>query len=211
MVDPSAVGPETFLPPTPRLRLEPILRFQRYRDLSRIARPILEAAEAMIAVGEKLADPQVVFLTRGVERVGPETLRLVDGPTFHGRCFGTHVASAREVACFILTIGPALDERVAEMADGSELLEALFLDTAGWLAIEDAVRAFRSHLRGRVRTQGLRLGPRLGPGYLDWPLGEQTPLFGLFSGPPLPVTLSEYCVMTPRKSISGLFGFLPHS
>jgi hypothetical protein len=205
------VQTETFLPPSPGLRLGPILRFQHYRDLSQIAPPIREAAEAMAAMAEKLADPRVVFLTKEVERVGPDTLTLSGGPTFHGRCFRTHVVSAREVVCFVVTIGGALDERVAEMADGHELLEALFLDTAGWLAIEDAARAFRSHLRGRVRPRGLRLSPRLGPGYLDWPLGEQTALLGLFAEDSLPVTLSEYSVMTPKKSISGLFGLLSDS
>lgn len=202
---------ETYLPPRPQLGLEPILRFQRYRDLSQVAAPIREAAEAMTALAMKLAEPQVVFLRRAIDRVDTDSVTLADRPPFHGRCFPTHIASAREVVCFIVTIGPALDMRATEMADGNELLEALFLDTAGWLAIEDAVRAFRSHLRGGVRSRRLRLSPRLGPGYLDWPLEEQALLFELFAGESLPVTLSEYCVMTPKKSISGLFGLLPDS
>jgi hypothetical protein len=203
---------ETYLPPRPELRIEPILRFQRYRDLSQIAAPIREVAEAMTALAMKLAEPHVVFLPRAVDRVEADTLTLAGHRPFHGRCFRTHMASAREVVCFLVTIGPALDTRVAQMADGDELLEAVFLDTAGWLAVEDAVRAFRAHFRGRVRTRGLRLSPRLGPGYMDWPLDEQTSLFELFASnanDSLPVALSEYCVMTPKKSISGLFGLLP--
>ncbi len=202
---------ETYIPPRPHLRLEPILRFQRYRDLTQVAPPIREAADAMTALAMKLAEPQVVFLSAAVDRVQGDTLTLAEPVTFHGRCFSTHIAAAREVVCFVVTIGPALDTRVDQMADGDELLEALFLDTAGWLAIEDAVRAFRSHLRGHVRSRGLRLSPRLGPGYLDWPLEEQALLFRLFGGEPLPVMLSEYCVMTPKKSVSGLFGLLPVS
>ena len=38
---------------------------------------------------------------------------------------------------------------------------------------------------------------------------EQPKLFSVFEGAPLPVTLSEYCVVTPKKSISGLFGLIP--
>jgi hypothetical protein len=202
-------GTQTFRPPAPRLRLEPILRFQRYRDLSQVAPPIREAAEAMATLAARLAEPEVVYRATEVAGVGSDTLTLLDGPTFHGRCLGTHVALARAVVGFILTIGPHLDARVAELAAGDELLEALFLDTAGWLAIEDALRAFRAELRGQVRPAGLQLSPRLGPGHLDWPLDEQGLLFALFAGEPLPVTLSEYWVMTPKKSISGLFGLLP--
>ncbi len=200
---------EAFLPPAPRLRVEPLLRFQRYRDLDKVAPAIREVAEEMVRIGEKLAVPDVVFSSRQIQALGTDTLVLAQGPTFHGRSFATHLREAREVVCFVATIGPALDERVAELADGEELLEALFLDTAGWLAVESTLRGFRVHLAVRARARGLRLSPRMGPGYLDWPLTEQVELFSVFGDTPLSVALSEHCVMAPRKSISGLFGLLP--
>ena len=200
---------ERFAPDPPTLRLEPILRFQRYRTVEQVAAPILAAAREMIALAEKLAVPEFAFATRGIERVTPEGLGLTGGPSFSGRCFGTHLSRAREAVCFVMTLGPALDERISEMAEGDELLEALFLDTAGWLAIEEAVRAFRSHLAARTRGEACRLSPRLAPGYLDWPLTEQAQLFSVFAGSQLPVRLSEYAVMTPKKSLSGLFGVIP--
>lgn len=203
------VGLETFRPPPPRLRFEPILRFQRYRDLRQVAPAIREVAEEMVRVAEKLADPQIVFMQRPVARVGLDAVALAGGPSFHGRCLGTHLGSAPDVICFVITIGHALDERVDELSASGELLEALFLDTAGWLAIEDGLRAFRGYLKAHVRGRARRLSPRLGPGYMDWPLTEQAELFSLFAGHALPVTLSEYCVMTPKKSISGLFGLIP--
>lgn len=200
---------EHFAPDPPKLRLEPILRFQRYRTVEQVAVPILEVAREMIALAEKLVDPRFVFVTRSIERVTPEGLGLQGGPRFSGRCFGTHLSRAREAVCFVMTLGPALDERISEMADGDELLEALFLDSAGWLAIEEAVRAFRSHIATRKRGEACRLSPRLAPGYLDWPLTEQAQLFSGFDGISLPVRLSEHSVMTPKKSLSGLFGVIP--
>ena len=203
--------PEEFIGPPTRLRVEPVLRFQRYRDLSTVAPAIREIAEEMVRTAEKLATPSIVFLDRQVDLMGPEALTIKDGPTFQGRCFSAHLGDAAEVVCFVATIGPGLDERITELAEGDELLEALFLDTAGWLAVEDALRAFRRHLGARIRPRGLRLSPRLGPGYMDWPLGEQQELFSLFAGAPLPVALSDYSVMTPKKSVSGLFGLVPGS
>ncbi len=200
---------EEFLPPAPKLRVEPLLRFQRYRDLDKVAPAIREVAEEMVRTGEKLAAPRVVFVCRQVREIGPETLALAEGPTFHGRAFATHLKDARQVVCFLATIGPALDDRVAEMAEGDELLEALFLDTAGWLAIEDALRAFRKHVAARIRPRGLRLSPRMGPGFLDWPLTDQIEFFSVFSGARLAVAVTEHCVMTPKKSVSGLFGLQP--
>lgn len=201
--------PERFVPDRPTLRVDPILRFQRYRDLGQVSPVIREIAADMVRVAEDLAVPEVAFVTRTVDRVTANSATLLDGPTFSGRCFGNHLTHATDAVCFVLTLGPALDARIAEMAAGDELLEALFLETAGWLAVEDAVRKFRAYLTSRVRPKGLRLTPRLGPGYVDWPLTEQPQLFSVFEDAPLPVALSEYCVMTPKKSISGLFGLIP--
>lgn len=201
--------PERFVPDRPTLRVDPILRFQRYRDLGQVSPVIRDIAADMVKIAEALAAPEVAFVTVAVDRVTPDSATLLDGPTFSGRCFGNHLAAATDAVCFVLTLGPAVDERIGEMAAGDELLEALFLETAGWLAVEDAVRKFRAHLNAQLRPKGRRVTPRLGPGYVDWPLTEQPKLFSVFEGAPLPVALSEYCVMTPKKSISGLFGLIP--
>jgi hypothetical protein len=209
--EPSAITRTTaqeFVPEPIRLTVFPVLRFQGYRTIEQPAAPIRDAAQAMIEAAEKLIDPRVAFITRDVERLGAESLTLSSGPTFHGRCFATHLPRARQVVCFVATLGPALDERVTGLADADDLLEAVFLEAAGWLAIEKLLRAFRGSLGARVRPRQ-RLSPRLGPGFLDWPLTEQPALFSSFGDAPLPVSVSEYCVMTPKKSISGIFGLLP--
>jgi hypothetical protein len=200
---------EEFRPQPLPLRLPPVLRFHRYRDLSQVAPPILDVAKEMVTLAERLIDPRVAFTRWPVARVHDTGLALGGGPSFEGRCFAAHLAGAGEAVAFVATIGPALDERTMALSDAGDLLEALFLDTAGWLAIEDAVRSFRAHVREMARRSGARLSPRLAPGYLDWPLTEQAAFFSLFAGAPLPVALSEHCVMTPRKSVSGLFGLLP--
>ncbi|HET6956266.1 MAG TPA: hypothetical protein VFI56_06780 [Vicinamibacterales bacterium] len=199
---------ERFAAGAPKLKLDPVLRFQRYRDLSQVAPAIRDVARDMLRLVETLAVPDVVFVKQPVDSVDRDALRLVGGPTFHGRCFQTHLADATEVVCFVCTIGPAVDARVAEMTESDELLEALFVETAGWLAIEDALRKFRARLTADLRPKGRRLSPRLAPGFMDWALTEQPGLFSVFAGAPLPVSLSEYCVMTPKKSVSGLFGVL---
>lgn len=202
------MGAAEFSPDSIRLEVEPILRFQRYRSVDQVPPPILEVAVEMMAVAEKLIDPRVCFVRRLVGRLTVDTLTVSGGPTFHGQCLGTHCAGAHELVCFLLTIGPALDDRVAEMTDRNDLLEALFLDTAGWLAIERTFRAFRACLARRLRPSGFRLSPRLGPGYLDWALTEQAALFSLFEGVRARSTLTEHCVMVPQKSLSGLFGLI---
>lgn len=200
---------QEFGPGPIRLKAAPILRFHGYRNLERVSPAIVEVAQAMVAAAEKLGDPRAVFVRRPIEHLDGETLELEDGPTFHARCFAKHLSGSREAVCFLVTMGSDLDDRVTELADAGDLLEAVFLEAAGWLAIEGTVRAFRAHLRARVRDERLRLSPRLAPGLLDWSLTEQLAFFSAFDDAPLPVSVNEYCVMSPKKSVSGLFGLIP--
>lgn len=200
-----------YRPSRVRLGLASLLRTQGYRDPAQAAPAIRDVAEAMLALADTLIDPAVAYVTRPVESAGGDGLRLAGGPRFRGRCLAAHCAAAREVMCFVATLGPALEVRAGELSDDGQLLEALFLEAAGWLALEDTLRAFRAEQRSRLRPLGLRPGPRLGPGYLDWPLTEQPDLFRLFDAAALPVTLSAHGVMVPRKSLSGLFGIVPRA
>ena len=56
-----------------------------------------------------------------------------------------------------------LDQRVQDYLAKYEVLQAMFLETAGWLAIEAATRQFGIHLRRKLRPEGLGLSPRMGP------------------------------------------------
>jgi hypothetical protein len=205
------MGVEEFRPPPSRLRLASILRFQRYRGLDSVEPPVLEVAQEMVALAERLVEPRVFFTSRAVDRLEATSLSLAGGPTFTGHCFAAHLTGTRDVICWVATLGPALDDRATELADGNALLEAVFLESAGWLAVEDALRDFRADLTSRLRPRRLRPGPRLGPGYLDWSLAEQAVFFSLFAGASMPVSINDACVMIPRKSISGLFGLIPRA
>ena len=200
---------DALVPERLQLRLEPLLRFHRYHDLKVVTGPIREAAEAMRALAETLATPRAVVVRRRVTHLTDDALALEGGTTLHGHCFAEHVRGAGEVVCFVATVGPALEERARVYQEEGELLEALFLDTAGWLAVQETVRALRGRLAVAARAEGHALSPRLGPGYLDWPLEEQHALFSVFAGHPLPVQLTRDSVMIPQKSLSGLFGMVP--
>lgn len=193
-----------FVPAECRLRLAPLFRAQGYRDLDRVLPPIRLAAEAMLAEARALVAPRVFSTRRRVAGLTADALTLAGGPTFHGRCFRTHLGPAALAVPFIVTLGPALDARVDELSAQGDMLEALFLDTLGSLAIQETVRGFRLHLTASAREGGYEVSARLGPGYHDWPLTEQRELFELFASP-LPVALTDGSVMAPLKSLSGLY------
>lgn len=182
------------------VRPEQILRMH-YPDLSvPVAQEIRETAAAMATHALEIATP--VAWTR---RVSVAALEGAIGATF-AKALGE--AGAAHV--FVVTLGPRLDERVTELFDAMDGLEGLFLDTAGWIAVQSALRSVRSKLGPKARAEGARLTRRMGPGYLDWPLAQQSALLAALSGgEPLPgIEVLESGAILPEKTITGMYGLI---
>lgn len=194
-----------------------VLRLQGYRDVNRIRPVIKRAASNAARETEELIRPTAYYRTLSVNFCGGGDLKLDDGTTFENEAFQRFLNDAKYVCVFILTMGHPLDDAVKSYIADDQLLNALFLETAGWLGIEAATKQLAKRFGSLARESGCRLSPRLGPGYsykLDgrsvlWPLEQQQTLFQLFSKPTIDVELLESCAMLPKISRSGLFGFLP--
>ena len=128
---------------------------------------------------------------------------------FHGAALAKVLAGCCEAIAFVLTAGAAIDRESAALVAADDIFHALFLETAGWLVIEKATRAFAKHLSEDLGREGLSLTRRTGPGYADWPLTEQRDLFDLFADVDIPVRLLESSAMIPKMSRSGLYGVAP--
>jgi hypothetical protein len=185
-----------------------VLRLARYRAPDAVPAPIREAAEAMTARASALVAPRARLAPARASVTG-RAVRLAEGPAFSGGAVSGLLEGCPLAVAFVLTLGPALEEEVAARTAARELLEAYFLDTAGWAAIETAVRRLRLELVARAGAAGWRVTHRLAPGYRDWPLEEQRALVGFVDPDRDLVRLSEHGVLTPFKSVSGLFGLAP--
>lgn len=193
-----------------------ILRIQGYRDLERVRPAIKRAAISAARETEALILPRIYYRIFDVHCCQGQVLALQNGTVFENEAFERFLKDARHIVVFILTMGRELDKAVVDDISNDNLLNALFLETAGWLGIEAATRTLSIHLRARAQKLGHRLSPRLGPGYsykLDgrsvlWPLEQQQTLFELFADDAIEVELLESCAMLPKISRSGIFGFL---
>ncbi len=195
-----------------------VLRLQGYKDLARVRPAIRRAAAAMAAAAGALSAPCAAYRPVAIRELGGDVLRLDGGIELHCPVFSRALDGCSEVVPFVLTVGAALSGRVVELAEAGDLLEAVLLESAGWLCIEDATRQFKSHLRASCLARGQRITSRLGPGYSYkiagamrmWPLEEQVGLFALLGQPArLPVALMASCAMQPKMSRSGMYGSGP--
>jgi len=171
----------------------------------------------MAEIASRLSEPAVAYRHVPICQLREDCLELPDGVTLHCEAFARFLDGCTEVAPFVLSTGEKLSRKVVELVDAGDLLEGVLLEAAGWLAIEDATRQFKVHLREESLRRKLRITSRLGPGYSYkignrvsiWALEEQPALFRLFGDAELPVSLMHSCAMQPKMSRSGMFGIGP--
>ncbi len=210
-------GYGTFCPRAIAIRLDPMLRIQGYAEPDKVRPAIRNTAEAMAVLAERIFVPEVYYRRVEIKSCVDGTISLETGTTFHSDAFAGVLHDCREIIVFILTLGINVDQVLEEFAQKGQTLEALLLETAGWLGVETATKSFTQHLRAVARKQGYRITRRFGPGYSDkarsqtchWPLEDQKPLFALFAGVSLSVKLLDSCAMIPKMSRSGLYGLRP--
>ena len=191
--------------------LDKVLRIQGYRDLNAVRKDVREIASTMTARAATLFAPTATFRKVFIESCDEASLRLGTGTSFNYGGFDPILRDCEYVLPFILTLGEEIDEVSLQLQEKGEIIEALFLETAGWIGIEQASRELAIYLQKKISKDGLCLTRRFGPGYNEWNLLEQKVLFELFSDTELPVQLLESCAMLPKKSRSGLYGLRPIS
>jgi hypothetical protein len=204
----------TFIPRRIGVRVDPMLRIHGYSDPQRVKAAIRNAAETVAATAERVFAPEVYYRRVPIKSCAHGLLVLDTGTTFHSAAFSQFLGGCHQVIVFVLTLGNNFDKVAQNLTDKGQTLEALFLETAGWLGVEAATKSFTEHVRTMLRKQGCGLTRRFGPGYTyrsraadsEWPLEEQKPLFALFDDHTISVQLLDSCAMIPKMSRSGLYG-----
>ena len=110
------------------------------------------------------------------------------------------------VVLFALTLGPEAELLIRREGLRSPT-EALILDACASAACEQACDDLQKQLEDQLCTEGLYPTDRFSPGYGDLPLTVQAPLLELLDAQKrCGITLSDTCIMTPRKSVTAIFG-----
>ena len=201
-------------PPIDATRL---LRIHKYTDPSKVRPIIVEAAEKAVREAAKLSSPTASYAVANIESLENGVLSLSGGVSFDCPVFQEKLAHCERLIAFVMTLGGRLDAKTLSLVeDVFEPLDALFLETAGWLTIEAASKKLSAWLRKEAAREGWSLSLRMGPGYeyklhngsgrVRWDLRQQADLFRLFEGRALPVELLPSCAMLPKMSRSGVFG-----
>jgi hypothetical protein len=211
-------GGSVFEPMAIELRVDQILRMLGYSDMESVLPAVRSVTESVSSQVQNVVSPIVYFKHKAIKSCADGVLYIEDDITLHCQAFQRYMDGCDEAVALVLTLGQSIDDLEAEFSANEQLLEMVILETAGWLAIEQATRQFTIHLRDAQKPGRRRLSRRMAPGYgykidgkkCDWSLEEQPKIFEFFEPGSLPVQLLESCAMTPKMSRSGLFGLHPY-
>ncbi len=180
-----------------RIEREQLRENLRVKEGSSLA----DQLERLIDEAEVVGRPKTCYRVVYVD--GKEKDRVIlEGVSFTSRVLRVNLEKVHRVFPFVATSGQELEEW-AKSIQG--LLVQYWVDAIKEMALRWAIQNLSAHLGNRYQPGPLS---RMGPGSLpDWPLEEQRFLFAVLGDEPagIGVQLSESLLMTPIKSVSGIF------
>lgn len=120
-----------------------------------------------------------------------------------------YLKECTQVAVLAVTIGQSLEEAVASHFSRGSYSHATLLDAAGTTAVEMAADCVSQAITAQFEKSGYKILPRFSPGYGDWNLTEQPAVLKLANGSRIGMTVTESCMLEPRKSITAIMGIKP--
>jgi cobalamin-dependent methionine synthase I len=184
-----------------------VLRFQGYQRGIDVPGPDVRALfDEAHALGRTLMAPRAVVRWRRLRGRADDTLTLDDDLAFTIPGIARAWGAVTEVAGAIVTIGGALEQRVAALWEARELPLAAMLDSVGSGAVESLAEYVNDLLCQHGIARGMKVTNRVSPGYGGWDVREQPLLFRLVTGDPIGVALNDACFMTPEKTITLVVG-----
>jgi hypothetical protein len=177
-------------------------------DPQRAGPGLVASAEEVVDDLPSLLDPGAVYEVLSVRGFHHKTIELEGGATFEGPLVARALAGAEKVALAVCTIGPALEERTKQLF-ADDPVRAMALDGAGVAALRQVSDAIIGNVRESAVKHGWGSGMRAQPGQEGWSIWQQRVIFEHLPVDEIGVSLTESCLMIPRKSVSFVIGMGP--
>jgi len=153
-----------------------------------------------------LLAPRLLYGVNKIDHISKASVEIHQDCRFKSPKLSKTLRPCEEVVCFIATVGTRIEKEINRLFKQNRLADAFVLDAVGSAAVENLADQFQETIKEAMEEQEKTVTLRFSPGYCDWPVTEQKELFKLIDSEPIGVELNDACLMTPRKSLSGVFG-----
>jgi hypothetical protein len=165
--------------------------------------PSAAELEALCQQAQAIGRPKVAYGVGYIDARRGDSV-VVDGVTFTSRMLSRNLAEVERLFPFIVTCGVELE--AAPVAQG-DMLRGFLWDAIKADVLHAAFAYFEAYLRSQYRLEKIAA---MHPGSAEaevWPIEQQRELFHLLGAGPaaIGVTLSDTYLMSPVKTISGVF------
>ena len=191
------------IPTIDKNELASLLGSDTFGNISRATRLKIKKLKPVF---EKLVRPSLYHQNTGIDSVGKGAVHLEEGPEFKSPKLSRMLKCCDNVICYIATLGDDVEKEIKRLMDKKHLSEAYILDAMASAAADNMVETFHRRKKAEYKNQGKQVTLCFSPGYCDWPVTEQKKLFKVLDSQDVEVDLNDSCLMSPRKSISGVFG-----
>ena len=177
---------------------------------NRISRSLSQKLERWKKSLNALARPVIFHRKYRIKRIAGNHVELEGNQRLHSTKLARTLDGCKEAVCFIGTIGSRIEKEIGALMRQRRLSDAYVLDTVGSVSVEGMIERFHRDMKTLYKAHRQMVTLRFSPGYCDWPVTDQKPLFRLLNSRLIDVQLTDSCLMKPRKSISGIFGLCPY-
>lgn len=158
---------------------------------------IIKSAGICIKEARKLAKPRII-----IKELSPKNIDLLK---ITGKV-SLYLKKSEKIYLFAVTIGDGIEKLSSLLMKKDDALSGYMLDVIGSFAVESLAESVEEGLRKIYAKKGMSVSMRLSPGYCDWPIEKQLSIKDILNFKKAGITLTESCMMIPRKSISAIVG-----
>lgn len=177
-----------------------------YKDIP----PTLEnMVEEEIIVARALLLPKATYLTCVYNQQTGCVLTPDASIAITGAGIQNHLTNCTKATLFTCTVGSAIEPKIDAYFKTGEFTRAIILDAIGSAAVEYVADTLNQYLHTAAHRQQHSLVSRFSPGYGDWNLSIQQELVRVAGGSAIGIEVTESSLLLPRKSVSGIIGWLP--
>lgn len=151
-----------------------------------------------------LSVPKYAFVEKKITEFGEDYTEIEGGIKFYTKKTTIYIRGAWGLVLFLATIGDGIEKEASLLTSGKDPLKGYLLDRIGSFAIESLAENMEKRLRKDYSINKKSVSSRFSPGYCDWPIEDQFKMVKLVDFSKAGVTLTEGCMMVPKKSISAI-------
>lgn len=180
-----------------------VLRLQGFQgQLSQLKEETSRLLKSQIDLCYRLVQPRAVFRIFSSTISSEGKVRLDGSNEFSVGRATQEWTGLKYLAVAVCTIGVELEMEVSRLFNSGDFAAAVMLDSAGSVAVESMADRVNNMVYEQALSEKQTISCRISPGYGDWALEEQKNIFKLIPADKIGVTLTESCMMQPRKSVS---------